>query len=188
MKIATHNSATGEKGSGIVSILMAPFAKCQSKTLRGQYEAGCRMFDIRVVEKDGEYYCAHGPWRTKRTALDILGEINGYEQRCFVSLTYEGLLRSEDEKNNFLTFALRMKTLNPNIKWGPVAVKYTNEGVSVDWQTIMPAGEWFRNRQGFLPLDGSTWHTYLPIPWLWAKLYPKMRRFSTYQFTFVDFL
>ena len=41
-KIATHNSATGEKGSGIISWFGTPFAKTQSKTIAQQYEYGCR--------------------------------------------------------------------------------------------------------------------------------------------------
>ena len=72
--IATHDSATGEKGKGILSWLGTPFAKTQSKTIKEQYEAGCRMFDIRVKLIDNEWYCAHGLWRTKRTAYDKLEE------------------------------------------------------------------------------------------------------------------
>ena len=48
MKIATHDSATGERGQGFLSWLVTPFAKTQSKTIKEQYEAGCRMFDIRI--------------------------------------------------------------------------------------------------------------------------------------------
>ena len=60
-KIATHDSATGEKGKGFLSFLVTPFAKTQSKTIKEQYDAGCRSFDIRVREdKDGIIRCAHG--------------------------------------------------------------------------------------------------------------------------------
>ena len=48
MKIATHDSATGEKGKGLLSIIGTPFARTQSKTIKEQYDTGCRMFDIRV--------------------------------------------------------------------------------------------------------------------------------------------
>ena len=54
-KIATHDSATGEKGKGILSWLITPFAKTQSKTIKEQYESGCRMFDLRVRKKFGEW-------------------------------------------------------------------------------------------------------------------------------------
>ena len=72
LKIATHDSATGEKGQGFLSWLITPFAKTQSKTIKEQYDVGCRMFDIRVKLINNEWYCAHGIWRTKRTAEDIL--------------------------------------------------------------------------------------------------------------------
>ena len=42
--------------------------------------------------------------------------------------------------------------------------------------------------QGFLPLDGRSWHTYLPIPWLWDRLYNRPHTFNSDKFTFVDFL
>ena len=38
VKIATHDSATGEKGRGFLSFLVAPFAKTQSKTIKEQYD------------------------------------------------------------------------------------------------------------------------------------------------------
>jgi len=40
MKIATHDSATGEKGKGFLSFLVSPFAKTQSKSIQEQYDAG----------------------------------------------------------------------------------------------------------------------------------------------------
>lgn len=75
MKIATHNSSTGESGHGIISWLVTPFAKCQSKTIQEQYEAGCRYFDIRVRNTKRGYICAHGLWESKRYFIDILMEI-----------------------------------------------------------------------------------------------------------------
>jgi hypothetical protein len=46
--IATHNSATGEKPANILSWFLIPFCRTQSKTIKEQYEAGCRLFDLRV--------------------------------------------------------------------------------------------------------------------------------------------
>ena len=60
MKIATHDSATGEKGKGLLSIIGTPFARTQSKTIEEQYVAECRMFDIRVKLIKGSFKCAHG--------------------------------------------------------------------------------------------------------------------------------
>ena len=40
LKIATHDSATGESGRGLLSRLVTPFARTQGKTIREQYDAG----------------------------------------------------------------------------------------------------------------------------------------------------
>lgn len=79
-KIATHDSATGEKGKGFLSWLVTPFARTQRKNIKEQYEAGCRSFDIRVrKDKDGIFRCAHGLWMSKKSATEILSEVN-YQQ------------------------------------------------------------------------------------------------------------
>lgn len=41
--------------------------------------------------------------------------------------------------------------------------------------------------QGFLPLDGRSWHTYLPIPWLFKKIYNDTPTFNNEYYTYVDF-
>ena len=78
LKIATHDSATGEKGMWYC-IPLIPFAKTQSKTLQEQYNAGCRLFDIRVKLHRGQWKCAHGIWITKRTAYDIFEQLNTFK-------------------------------------------------------------------------------------------------------------
>lgn len=37
-------------------------------------------------------------------------------------------------------------------------------------------------------LDGSTWHTFFPIPWLWKKIYYNKPVFNNEYFKIVDFL
>ena len=41
---------------------------------------------------------------------------------------------------------------------------------------------------GFLRLDGRSWPTYIPIPWLWDRIYMRPHKFNKDKFTFVDFL
>ena len=65
MKIATHNSGTGESGGGVISFFGSPFSKCQSKTLVEQYNAGVRLFDLRVRKHKGKWVFAHGLWTSK---------------------------------------------------------------------------------------------------------------------------
>ena len=185
MKIATHDSATGEKGKGILSWIGMPFAKTQSKTIKEQYEAGCRMFDIRVKLVKGEWRCAHGLWVSERTAEDIIKEIDSYG--CYMALTYEG---GSKHKAEFIDFAYRMMEECTHIKWGGISIKY-GEGshlFKVQYDYVRRAKNWPVCKQGFLPLNGSTWHILLPIPWLWKNVYNHVPEFSVHYYTWVDFL
>ena len=104
-KIATHDSATGEKGMWYC-IPLIPFAKTQSKTLKEQYDAGCRFFDLRVKIHRGQWKCAHGIWITKRTAEDIFKELNSYKG-INVVITYEG---DDDNLYSFKEFLSYIKS------------------------------------------------------------------------------
>lgn len=188
IKIATHDSATGEKGKGLLSWLVTPFAKTQSKTIRQQYDAGCRMFDIRCKLIKGKWHCAHGLWHTKRTLEDIITEIAQYEDRCHVMMTYEG---GESHNEEMLDMCMRMRQRLKHIIWGPISVKYGKDsnGLRVKYSILQNSQSGFgANEQGFLPLDGRSWHILLPIPWLWKKLYGQTKEFNEEKYVFVDFL
>ena len=190
IKIATHDSATGERGHGLLSWLVTPFAKTQSKTIAGQYAAGCRSFDIRVRPARGRrksYVCAHGLWESERSAVDILGMIDRFSDRCQVCLTYEG---TSENIEDFRQFAAELRQKFQWIIWGSACCKYNKRAsAKVDYVSVLPAEVGYSGGvQGFLPLDGRSWHTYLPIPWLWDRLYKRPHKFNEERFTFVDFL
>ena len=189
LKIATHNSGTGEKPGNILSWFMIPFARTQSKTIREQIEAGCTLFDIRVKKCGDNMKCAHGVFVTKRTAESILNEINALATTTiYVALTYEGTLKGEIEKIEFVNWVNKMKNLFPNITWCEVCVKYTDSGISVDWLRLIDSEVRLKSESYFTHLDGSSWHTFLPIPWLWNKIYTKNHTFNEEFHTYVDFL
>lgn len=177
-KIGTHNSATGEKGKGWLSWLVTPFAKCQSKTIREQYSAGCRMFDIRVRWVDGYFRCAHGFWTSERFAYGILQELNTLG-KCIVILTYEGSLNSYQEKN-FIESVMLMKDAFPNITWREVCVKK-------GWRCIMPSETKEKNTKDFATIDKSITFALCPIPWIWKKISRK-HTFNENTYSLVDFL
>lgn len=178
VKIGTHNSATGEKGKGWLSWLVTPFAKCQSKSIREQYEAGCRMFDIRVKWVEGRLHCAHGLWTSERLAYSILDEIDRMGN-CIVILTYEGSLNSYQEKN-FIESVRLMKATFPNITWREVCVKK-------GWKCIMFRETKEKNTKDFATKDKNWIFCLLPIPWLWKKFSKKVE-FDENTFKLVDFL
>ena len=191
VKIATHDSATGEKGKGFLSFLVTPFAKTQSKTIKEQYDAGCRSFDIRVREDEwGVYRCAHGLWMSKRNATEILSEINSFPEPCQVCVTYEGCITDEYNYDLFEYYCEWCKNAFFNITFGKFCIKYDKrKSVKVSYDVVIPADKNYEGGiQGFLPLDGRSWHTYIPIPWLWDRLYHRPHTFNADKFTFVDFL
>lgn len=190
LKIATHDSATGEKGCGIISFLITPFSKTQSKTLKEQHDAGCRLFDIRIKKYGNEWKCAHGLWKSKRGAWELFEEMNSFPERVGVSITFEGHGTMNEE---FLDFVHKIKETFKHIIYGGIAVKYGDEsnGFNVKYtylESAEPDFSFFNNKQAFLPLDGRSWHTYLPIPWLWDKLYMRPHQFDDEVFKYVDFL
>lgn len=174
MKIATHNSVTGEASATWLDVLLVPFARCQSKTIREQYEAGCRYFDVRYKYSDrkGYYVCAHGLWESKRSLRDVIQEIDELGG-CYVMVTCEsgaplmtGSIRHmvQECTNTTFTYFNRKKP-----KW---RIDYCNKILS--------------HVNGYTMLGWQSWHTLIPIPWLWAKL--RKKEYNEEMFTFVDFL
>lgn len=187
-KIATHDSATGEKGANLLSWLITPFARTQRKTIAEQYVAGCRSFDLRVRIHKGEWHCAHGLWISRRTALDIIGEIASFADRCQVCVTYEGGM---EQNEDFLAFVQYVRHAYAHIIWGYAAVKYgtDSKGFNVKYTHLLePTKAYEGGERGYLPLDGRSWHTYVPIPWLWDRIYKRPHVFTEQVFTYVDFL
>lgn len=175
MKIATHNSSTGEKSYGILSWLGLIFARCQSKTIDEQYKNGCRYFDIRTKKTKRGWVCSHGLWQSKRTLNDILSQINSYGD-SYVMITYEGTA-----PENFLEIV---------DKWVKLYDKITITSINTKkpvWKCLKVYND-VPLKSAFKNLDGSTWHTYIPIPWIWKKIYFNKPVFNDEIFTMVDFL
>lgn len=178
VKKATHNSVTGEEGSGLLSWLVTPFSRCQSKTLEEQYEAGVRYFDIRVFrDKYGEWRCGHGLWTAKKTFREVLYTFLYMHTDINYSLTIE---KGGDEEYTEFKNA-----------WGdPFARDRNMDYVAVKHPTwhVIAAQNPVQLFPKYKILDGRSWHTYLPIPWLWKKIYYDNPEFNEDYFTMVDFV
>lgn len=177
-KIATHNSATGEDGLWWCKIFNL-FIKTQNKTIKEQYKAGCRLFDIRVKLHCGEFRCGNGLWLTKKSAEDIFKELHDLDG-SIVTITYEG---DPNKIEKFLEFDKYIKEKYPLIFYGYSAIKHNNRTIIID-----PGDYEFESKSQFLPLDMRFWYTYLPIPWLWKKIYNDKPKFTEDYYTYVDFL
>jgi hypothetical protein len=187
IKVGTHNSITGEKGAVWKDILLTPFACCQSKTIKEQLESGVRYFDLRVRLNDNEeWICCHGLWESARTVHDVLEEIHDWLLLNFdsgyVMITYEGDISDIDHNKFHDTVMEWMKWYNED------RLMLTSINVKKPYGTTLyfnPKAPNLRHR--YLGLGGATWHTYLPIPWLWKKLYFDEPKLVDGGFTLVDF-
>ena len=139
-KIATYDSATGEKGKGFLSFLVTPFSKTQSKTIQEQYDAGCRSFDIRVrKDKDGIFRCAHGLWTSRRYASDILCQINNFSEPCQVCVIYEGCIDNQHDYKDYEYYCDWCKNAFSNITFGKFCIKYNKRNsVKVSYDEVLP--------------------------------------------------
>lgn len=186
--IATHDSCTGERPMWY-SYPLLPFAKTQGKTIKEQYEAGCRLFDLRIKLHHGRFVFAHGGYIMKVFVMDIFRYLNE-QGDCHVTITYEGTNKHQKLFENYVT---RIKAECPNIKYGAIAIKKGKNAnlVVTDYDYIMPAEKgWIDKptRRGFVALDGKSWHSLIPVPWLWKKVKFNNPVFSEGYYLYVDFL
>ena len=82
-KIASHDSLSGYP---LKTWWFYPFtftARCQTKTVRQQFNSGVRYFDLRVVKYKGEWYGAHGAMIYNVKLKDVLTQLYS------LSLTYK---------------------------------------------------------------------------------------------------
>lgn len=177
MTIGTHNSATGERPQGLLSWLGTPFARCQTKTIREQYEAGCRFYDLRVRVYGGDWYLCHGLWMSRRTLLGVLVQLSRYPERCNVILTYEGS-KNDTEFGRFVEMTDGIERAFRHINFVYTAVKRPQ------WEILRAIDKGNFPRQGFTPITG--WRKLLPLPWVWHKL--SRRREIDGKNVLIDFL
>lgn len=188
-KIGTHNSATGEEGVGWRKLL-TPFVRCQSKTLVEQYKAGCRFFDIRVRDYNGELYCHHGLWRSKKTAKDLLSELFRVKRptdTVYIELTWEGDMMMNDQFTKMVQLSTWISSLNPHWDMTVATHRVTCIRVKKNWHAVLTfeAVPYKGDGTGFLGIHGK--RRLLPIPWLWAKIRGKVE-FNDKEFVLVNFL
>ena len=172
--IGTHNSVTGEDGDGFLSALVAPFSECQGKTLAEQHAAGVRYFDLRVRQTSRGWICAHGLWESRRLLDDILVQLSAYSNTQ-ARIWYEG-----GAPTGFVSQVESWKR-----RYGGIDI--VQAGSRRPWRALKT---WraVEVRHDYLALDFSSWHTFLPIPWLWKRIYHDHPEFHATAYTMVDVL
>ena len=186
-KIATHNSATGEKSKNLLHALFTPFAKCQDKTIREQYDAGVRYFDLRV---DKDLVLCHGLWKSNKTLIDILIEIGRFEEEVYVTVTIE---RKYSTKVNIDLSERIRKAVNlrsrGKAKLVYIAQKKPKWNILHAYRSAPLVKNYISvpTPKQYLTLEFKDWRRYIPIPRILKKITPA-RELSSHWYTMVDFV
>ena len=116
------------------------------------------MFDLRVKLYKDDWYLAHGAWRSRRTLLGALLEINDYPEVCRVILTYEGS-RHDAAFARFCEMTDGIEHAFSTLRFVYIAVKRPK------WAFVRVIDKRSYPVQGFMPITG--WRRIMPIPWIW---------------------
>lgn len=186
--IGTHDSVTGEQGTGFLSWLVTPFARTQRKTLKEQYEAGTRYFDIRIKKYKGKWHGGHGLWTSKKSIYEIVNELNDlgrkWRNKAF-ELGQQHVIEENDHTNDLycdITLEGTDKDIDEFLvlvdelsKWNMRHLHIRCACVKLPkWRvvrTFQTSTNHLAVHHCFKTLDWSSWHTLIPIPWLWNKVY-----------------
>lgn len=164
--LATHNSATGERPRNLWARLFPMVAKCQDKTIKEQYDAGARLFDIRVRWIGGMLRCCHGLAVYDKTLQEVLNELK-MNPTVWVMVTYEGMLSEDGEDAFFNTVLDECEAYGVNC--GHVSMKYP------EWNIISPSPRQPSCAQNYTKIVG--WRMLWPFPrfWNWLRLKSQVR-------------
>lgn len=171
MKLASHNSWTFGTPK---KWWMRPFsfvAKCQAKNIREQYEAGVRLFDLRIrFDKYGALVVAHGLAEYDASGLEAdLRWLNNQLDVVYVQVVLEIPRCKMAQEINFVAWCKIIRRRYKNVIFVGFNRKY-------DWFPLLD------DKQGNLPIAGcfasapsEKWYSKINDlwPWLWAKLHNK---------------
>lgn len=186
-KIATHDSATGERSKNLLHALFTPFARCQTKTIKQQYLCGVRYFDLRV---DKELTLCHGLWKANKNLSDLLVEMQKYvTETTYITVTIER--KYSDDVNSMLMRKIRnlvnlhgrMVKLVYIAKKKPswtILKKCYSVDVKAGYLSVLTLKQ-------YLTLSIKDWRRYIPIPWVLKKITPKVECDSDC-YVMVDFI
>ena len=177
MKVSTHNSATGERSKCLLHSLFSVFSKCQTKTIREQY--------------DKNLVLCHGLWRAKKTLEDVVKEMRRYvTDSVYVAVTIEH--NYSDKLIEWLKADI-LDTINLR-GGGKVKLVYIAKK-KPDWEVlkvyravkVITAYLSVPTPSQYLTGEIKDWRRYIPIPAYLKKITPKVE-YEGDGFVMVDFL
>lgn len=121
MILASHNSWSYFTPINILGKLISFSGKCQSKTIKEQYELGVRYFDLRIKFKDGYPIVVHNKIEYCKcyTLIETLRFLDNYEDvyvRVILDIRSKSSITNEDIMN-FKEFCNFIEIQYPHIKF-----------------------------------------------------------------------
>lgn len=187
-KIATHDSATGEKSKNLLHALGKVFAQTQTKTIREQYDCGVRYFDLRV---DKDLVLCHGLWKANKDLIDIFSEMVEYvTETVYVTVTIERAY--SDEVYGELVEAIRNALYvygGVHIEMVYIAKKKPSWSVIKEYSRVECVSGYLSvpTPEEYLTWPYKDWRRYIPIPRVLKMITPRVE-FRDDWFTMVDFI
>lgn len=166
--IGSHNSATYLKEKSWWMAILRPWTRCQSKTLKEQYESGIRYFDFRIKTLDTEFgyitNVCHNDIIYKKSLSEVLSEIN-YDD-VYIRLILDYRKTPENAKRLSELFSSIIVFIRDHYK-----LKIDNAITFWDWKVYIPSS--FNIQEEHYSVDASHWYEWILGPFLFNKLKEK---------------
>lgn len=158
----SHNSITANRPSSFWGWFAIPFARCQKKTIKEQYDAGVRCFDLRITFEESQPVFAHGITGFEGSPVDVLYDINQFPEKCYVRIILEDTSVIHENEDKFYHFCKLYSSLMKNIT-------FFEGRRRCDWKLVYG----FQDSPQMYQAVGSMakdarWYERL-IPWFYAK-------------------
>lgn len=166
--IGSHNSATYLKEKSWWMTILRPWTRCQTKTLREQYNSGIRYFDFRIKIFDTEFgYKAticHNNVLYEKSLFEALCDIDHNDVYIRLILDY----RKEPENAERLSELFKSII---NFIHDHYDLKIDNAITFWNWKEYIPSS--FNIQEDHYSVDASHWYEWILGPFLFNKLKEK---------------
>lgn len=166
--IGSHNSATYLKEKSWWMTILRPWTRCQTKTLREQYNSGIRYFDFRIKLFDTEFGCmtniCHNNVLYKESLFEALYEID-YDD-VYIRLILDYRKEPEDAEKLSELFKSTINFIQDRYK-----LKVDNAITFWNWKEYIPSS--FNIQEEHYSVDASRWYEWILGPFLFNKLKEK---------------
>lgn len=166
--IGSHNSATYLKEKSWWMTILRPWTRCQSKTLKEQYESGIRYFDFRIKVSDVEFgyreTICHNNVLYGKSLFETLCEID--HDDVYIRLILDYRKEPEDAKRKSELFESIINFIHDRYK-----LKIDSAITFWDWKEYIPSS--FNIQEEHYSVDASHWYEWILGPFLFNKLKEK---------------